>query len=187
VKQPAADKLDLELLRRRDGGEFGRFVRCYEGFVLGLCQTLGLSSADRDDAAAETFAIAYRGLEQFRGEAELSTWLYRIACRTAMKVRRRYPAGVGIVGEMEEGREAVKDPLVSEEEARAVWSAVAALEPEQAAAVEMFYRQGMTVGEIAEVLEKPEGTVKTLLYRGREKLREQLRALAPERAMEGGT
>ena len=154
---------------------------------MGLCQTLGLSAADRDDAAAETFAIAYRGLEHFRGDAELTTWLYRIAYRTAIKVRRRYTArGTGGAGGVEgaEGmeREDVKGIGPGEmaevhEGQAAVWAAVGKLEVEQAAVVEMFYRRGMGVEEVAKVLEKPVGTVKTLLFRARERLRFLLKGM----------
>lgn len=176
-----ADRVDLALLRKRDEGEFTRFVRRYEEFVLGLCQSLGLGAADREDAAAETFVIAYRGLEGFRGEAELSTWLYRIAYRTALKVRRRYPIGVPL-GEIDAADVRAEKPfegLANEEECRAVWEGVRQLEPEQAAAVELFYRRGMSVEEVAGVMEKPVGTVKTLLFRGRERLRFLLKGLAP--------
>jgi RNA polymerase sigma-70 factor (ECF subfamily) len=179
----AADKLNLDLLRRRDAAEFTRFVRMHERLVLGLCQSLGLTPADREDAAAETFAIAYRGLATFRGEAELSTWLYRIACRTALKVRRRYREGAvsgaaETLPEREDPQAAspVADAALRETYA-GVWAAVEKLDPEQAAAVELFYRRGMSVEEVAGVLEKPAGTVKTLLFRARERLRYLLRAM----------
>jgi RNA polymerase sigma-70 factor (ECF subfamily) len=170
---PPADKLNLELLRQRDAGEFTRFVRQHEGLVMGLCQSLRLNLQDREDAAAETFASAYRALGNFRGEAELSTWLYRIAYRTALKVRRRYPAGTPMPeGEREDLSHPRPDQQAqSREEFAVVWKAVATLEPEPAAVMEMYYRRGLSVKEIAEVMERPEATVKTLLFRARERLR----------------
>jgi len=179
----AADNLDLDLLRRRDAGEFTRFVKAHERLVLGLCQSLGLSDADRDDAAAETFAIAYRGLATFRGDAELSTWLYRIAYRTALKVHRRNrPANTsGDDGPLLHLADAGAASPPGEAETREayadIWSAVAQLDPDQAAAVELFYRRGMSIEELAAILEKPPGTIKTLLFRARERLRFLLRAL----------
>jgi RNA polymerase sigma factor (sigma-70 family) len=177
---PPAEKLDLELLRRRDAGEFTRFVRQHEGLVMGLCQSLGLTVHDREDAAAETFAIAYRGLPAFRGEAELSTWLYRIAYRTALKVRRRHPAVAEIGGDREDLSAESPDRQMQEREDRErVWRAVGSLEPEAAALVEMYYRRQMSVREIAAVTERPEATVKTLLFRTRERLREMLNVRTP--------
>jgi len=171
-----ADKLNLELLRRSDAGEFTRFVHQHEVLVLGLCQSLGLNATDCDDAAAETFAVAYSGLKNFRGDAELSTWLYRIAWRMAMKVRRRYPAVPEDRGERTDASmQAPLDAAATRETHEAVWRAVAALEPEQAAAVELYYRRGMSVEEIAAIMEKPAGSIKTLLFRARERLRFLLR------------
>ena len=173
----SADKLDLDLLRKRDAGEFTRFVRVHESFVLGLCQTLGLSPADRDDAAAEAFAIAYRGLENFRGDAELTTWLYRIAYRTAIKVRKRYPPRTAELPETADT--ALQGPVeiaAGREMNEAVWRAVSQLDGDQSAAVEMFYRRGMNIEQVAAVMEIPAGSVKTLLFRARERLRFLLRS-----------
>ncbi len=86
-------KLSVDLLRRQDPTEFTRFVGVYQTVIFGLGQSMGLSGADCDDLAAETFAIAYRAFPTFRGEAEIATWLYRIGYRTAIKVRRRYSPG----------------------------------------------------------------------------------------------
>ncbi len=150
---------------------------------MGICQSLGLSAADRDDAAAETFAAAYMALERFRGESELTTWLYRIAYRTAMKVRRRYADSPGPAENLARHPAASEKPAdlaaQQREDFAAVWHAVARLDPEQAAAVELFYRRGMSVDEVAAVMEKPAGTVKTLLFRARDRLRTLLRTLEP--------
>jgi RNA polymerase sigma-70 factor (ECF subfamily) len=177
--------LDLERLRRQDVEEFTRFVRGHEQFVLGLCQTLGLTAADCDDAAAETFALAYRALPGFRADAQLSTWLYRIAYRTAIKVRRRYPRSADtseVVEAAADVRGAAPGTVVEEADTAAkVWSAVAKLDEEQAVAVELFYRRGMGVEEIGQVMEKPVGTVKTLLFRARERLKRLLGSLEKER------
>lgn len=61
------------------------------------------------------------------------------------------------------------------EESRRVWAAVARLDERQAAAVQLHYREGWPLEEIAEALDCPVGTVKTLLFRGRERLRQLLK------------
>jgi RNA polymerase sigma-70 factor (ECF subfamily) len=177
---PSADEgLDIAALRRQDEREFCRFVQAHEALVLGLGQSLGLAPADRDDLAAETFAAAYRMLPGFRGEAKLSTWVYRVAWRTAQKVRRRYPRrGGGELPDVPGPQEPVGGEAEAEESARAVWAAVARLDEEQAVVVELFYRRGLSVEEVGRVLEKPEGTVKTLLFRARERLKVLLGPMA---------
>ncbi len=61
----ANQKLDLDRLRQQDPSEFTAFVHQYQRMVLGMAQSLGLSGADCDDTAAETFTIAYRALRNF--------------------------------------------------------------------------------------------------------------------------
>ena len=174
-----ADKLDLDLLRKRDAAEFARFVRRHESFVLGLCQTLGLSAHDRDDAAAETFAIAYRGLEHFRGEAES---LKDLALPHLLshgdkgaKAVSGSPRGFAR-GALAIGTPGPADIAQGRETNEAVWHAVARLDVDQSAAIELFYRRGMSVEEVAAVMEIPPGSVKTLLFRARERLKFLLRS-----------
>jgi RNA polymerase sigma-70 factor (ECF subfamily) len=123
--------------------------------------------------------MAYRALPGFRADSQLSTWLYRIAYRTAIKVRRRYPAS----SQAEQPEQAdtyapgpVQDAAAGETN-EAIWAAVARLDPDQAAAIELFYRRQMSVEDVAAVMEKPVGTVKTLLFRARERLRTLLKPL----------
>lgn len=56
-----------------------------------------------------------------------------------------------------------------------LWELVQALPEEQRLAVTLYYYDGLSVGEIAQVLGAPQGTVKSRLSRGRDKLRERLR------------
>jgi RNA polymerase sigma-70 factor (ECF subfamily) len=169
---------DLTLLRRQDAAAFSRLVKQHQGLVLGLCQSMGLSRADADDAAAEAFAAVYRALPGFGGRSQVGTWVYQIAFRTILKVRRRYRRGetvplgeedVAAVGGESVGPESLWQDA---ETARAIWAAVAGLEPRQAAAVELFYRREWPVERIAAALECPVGTVKTLLFRARARLKE---------------
>lgn len=169
------DILDLDRLRRQDPDHFARFVKVHERRILALARSMGLPPADQDDAAAETFAAAYRTLPSFRGDAELSTWLYRIAYRTILKVRVRYKqkwANTAAVPEPTDTQ--APDPGTQahqDETARAVWLAVAKLDPDQAVAIELFYRRGLSVDDVAGIMGKPQGTIKTLLFRAREKLK----------------
>jgi RNA polymerase sigma-70 factor (ECF subfamily) len=63
---------------------------------------------------------------------------------------------------------------VSEESLR-IWAAIARLEPREAAAIQLYYREDWPLDEIAEALGCPVNTVKTLLFRGRERLRQRLK------------
>jgi RNA polymerase sigma-70 factor (ECF subfamily) len=148
-------------------------VRLYAPVVTGLGQSLGLRGADLDDAAADVFAQVYQSLGKFRGDSQLGTWVYRIAVRvmTRARTRNRNRRSNSITTDPPAAGESVGDGLMDREIAAAVWAAVATLDPRSAAVVEFYYRQGWPVEKIAEVLECPVGTVKTLLFRARAKLK----------------
>ena len=65
-------------------------------------------------------------------------------------------------------------PAEERDEARALWEAVGQLPPPQRTVIHLHYGEGYATGEIAAILRIPAATVRTRLYRGREKLRELL-------------
>ncbi len=75
-----------------DGGtadEFNRLYRDHADRIYRFAQRLCGQVDDAKDLVQDTFLNAYRGLRQFRGEAQLSTWLYTIAARACMRMRRK--------------------------------------------------------------------------------------------------
>jgi RNA polymerase sigma-70 factor (ECF subfamily) len=170
-------EIPLEPLRRREPGAFERLVRRHEPVVLGLCQSMGLGGPDLDDAAAEVFANVFRSLPNFEGRSSLGTWVYRIACRTIPKVRARVRKNRGSELPAEPLDDGQPTPLEASESAelhRKLWEAVARLDDREAMAIDLYYRREQSVEQVAAALECPEGTVKTLLFRARQKLRERL-------------
>ena len=170
-------ELPIEPLRRREPAAFAMLVERHQPLVLGLCQSMGLRGADLDDAAAEVFANVFRALPGFEARSALGTWVYRIACRTVAKVRTRNRRGAGSELATEPPDVSQPSPLEQSETAETyqrLWDAVAQLDEREAMAVEMDYRRDWPVEQIADVLECPQGTVKTLLFRARDKLRRKL-------------
>jgi len=173
-------EIPIEPLRRRDPAAFERLVRRHEPVVLGLCQSMGLSGADMDDAAAEVFANVFRALPNFEGRSSLGTWVYRIACRTIPKVRARVRKGRGIelpAAQVDDDQRSPFEESESAELYQRLWSEVEKLDDREAMAIELYYRREMSIEDVAASLECPTGTVKTLLFRARQKLRERLAPL----------
>ena len=179
-----SDQCALAALKRQDHDAFSQLVAAHQKIVLGLGQSMGLRGADLDDAAAEAFAAIYRALPKFEGRSALSTWVYQIACRTFWRMRQRRDANTAGPLHDEHVDVHLASPhqqAAAAEQEEMLWSAVAALEPRQAMAVELHYRRGFPLDEIAVIMECPEGTIKTLLFRARERLRQRLaRKLGPE-------
>ena len=61
----------------------------YSPIVHRFLATFGVPPEEREDACQEVFVAVYRSLAHFRGEARLSTWIYRIAARWASRASRR--------------------------------------------------------------------------------------------------
>jgi RNA polymerase sigma-70 factor (ECF subfamily) len=179
AKGKSLDDAAIAALRRQESAAFSQLVATHQPLILGLGQSMGLRGADLEDAAAEVFAAVYRALPRFEGRSALSTWVYQIACRTFWRMRQRRDAQATSTLDVDPGLADAEQisPLehaAASEEEQLIWSAVAQLDPRQAMAVELHYRRGLPVEEVAAAMECPEGTIKTLLFRARERLRQKL-------------
>ena len=115
------------------------------------------------DAAQETFVTAQRVAQKFRGDSSLSTWLIGIAlneCRRIVRRRRVEPPMI----ELDPERASPLDPEKSIVNREALRSALDRLGPEHREVVVLHELQGMTYLEIAQVLNVPEGTLKSRLH-----------------------
>ena len=78
----------LARLRAHDLAAFDDLVRHFERPIYSICYRLLNDAEDARDAAQETFLKVYRGLNHFRGDSGLKTWIYRIAINQAMNQQR---------------------------------------------------------------------------------------------------
>jgi len=129
---------------------------------------------EAEEAAQDAFLRAWRALPGFREEARFSTWLYRIVTRRALDaargLRTRSEREAPVEPEVIEAHAAPGGPA-PEASLRRLRSLLGGLEPVPRAVVTLFYLRDLPVREIAEILEMPEGTVKTHLHRSRAELR----------------
>jgi len=139
-----------------------------------------------EDTVQEVFLLVYRNLHKFRQQSAFKTWLYRItvneALRQVSRARRWQP-----LSENEVEVDAVTDTLVSypgsdsperillQGERKAhVHAALAQLNSNQKLILSLYYMEDLSVQEISEILDIPEGSVKSRLYYARENLKQLL-------------
>ncbi|MBX2992492.1 MAG: sigma-70 family RNA polymerase sigma factor [Bacteroidetes bacterium] len=142
---------------------------------------------DREEAeelVQDAFVRAYRSLEQFRGDAKFSTWLYRIVynlCMTRVTRRKARPEFLdyhqeethqGLFADNDEA--GVDEQIENEDFRKILLEEVSRLPEHYRAAVGLFYLQEMSYEEMTNVLQLPLGTVKTNLFRARNLLRERM-------------
>jgi RNA polymerase sigma-70 factor (ECF subfamily) len=181
IWQKRQEKKWLRLLRSGDHDAFGEFIDKYKETVFLCSRRLGLSEEEAEDVANETFLAAYKAIEGYSGRAELSTWLWSIAYRQGINYLRKNrkewqleaEAGEQIGDSKEQGpAEAVE----SRETEQVVWEAVERLPRLWAIAVILYYREEKSIVDVAKIMQIKENTVKTYLFRGRDKLKQLLAA-----------
>ncbi len=173
----------LWLLRSGDERAFAEFIDKYKETVFLCCRSLGLREDEAEDVASETFLAAYRGLKRYRGRAELSTWLWAIAYRQAVTFLRKNRRKWQLLAEPDEQLADSEEhgPVSAaqdSEQEEIVWQAVKRLPPLWATAVILYYRQEKSIADIARIMKAKENTVKTYLFRARERLKSALGGLA---------
>ena len=177
---------ELELIKRAAGGDdtaFEQLVNQYQKSVYNLAFRMCGNADDAFDLSQEAFLNAWKGLKGFQFQSSFSTWLYRLTsnvCLSYLRSKKRKSA-VSLVfldDEEEEQEWEIADsaPLpeeqtISKEERRQVESALNSLEVEYREALALSVYSDLSYQQIAEIQGVQEGTVKSRIFRAREKIR----------------
>lgn len=168
---------EAELVRRCLDGEPGAvrtFVERYQGMVFGLCYRMLSHREDAEDVAQEVFVRAIRHLAGWDSERRLKPWLLTIAanrCRTELRKRSRLPVLTEFEAESAHVEPDGESLALSEE----IQRAVDGLPESHRTCFILFYQQGLSCAEVAEVMAHPVGTIKIWLHRARRELAGALR------------
>jgi len=160
--------------RQGDDTAFRDLVDRYSRMVLALATRLVRDPQRAEDVAQETFLRVHRGLPYFRGEAKLSTWIYRIVSNVAFETRGRVQAAEVPFDDEAAPRGAYggEDRAFSDMELRdRLEKAMARLPEHYRVLVHGHYVKGVKYEELAAAFDIPVGTVKTHLFRAKRLLR----------------
>ena len=167
----------LEKARSGDGKAFGKIVEKHTGVVYAAVRSVLGSRTDIDDAVQEAFIRIYNGLPSFRGRSSLSTWIWSVSRNHAINVRAKERDDVV---SLEKTAEIASNRLGPEAEfarrsaAEDIEWLLSSLEGDYRQVIELRYLAGKKYNEIAEMLDMPEGTVKTLIHRARIKMKKMM-------------
>lgn len=182
---------EADLIAKAQQGDedaFAQLLDAHQGKVYGLTLRLTGSPEDAMELTQETFFNAWRGLPSFHQDSKFSTWLYRLATNATIdflrKEKRRRSVAVSSLSVEDEEEQRVLDipdhrfTPQSEAERRELQEAVhrglAQLSNEHRQVLILRELNGLSYGEIAEVLSIEEGTVKSRISRARLALRKIL-------------
>ncbi len=191
----SADERHLvERARRGDRTAFRAIVEVHQERVYRLALGLTRNEHDAEDVVQEVFLRAYRSLDAFRGDARLSTWLYRITVNTAHAAARRRSVRAtdplttddGIELPVAEGRPAANPERALESRAAgaAIRAAVSRLSEAERTVFVLRHEADLPLAEIARATGRAGGTVRNLLFRALRKLRRELAVYADARPTE---
>jgi RNA polymerase sigma-70 factor, ECF subfamily len=190
VRSTAEDQF-LERLRRGEAAAFERLVAEHSGDVYALLYRLTSDAEEARDLTQETFLRAFQSINRFRGDANLKTWIYRIAVNQARNRwrwwrRRKRDVTVSLdatddnhkqpLGATLRNNDAVdpeQETLAHEREGQ-LREALLGLRQSYREAVILRDVEGFSYEEIADTLEISIGTVKSRISRGRLELRRKL-------------
>ena len=161
--------------------DFAKLVEHHQTLVFRTLARLTGQREGLEDLAQEVFLRLFRALPQFRGQARITTFLYRIAINVVNdEFRRREKARLSVP--VEDRANELKSPLPNPAEAlernqllEAVDAALLQLDMRDRAILILHYQEGRSYEDIAAILSIPMGTVKTRLYRARERLKSMIK------------
>ncbi|MBX2798595.1 MAG: sigma-70 family RNA polymerase sigma factor [Myxococcales bacterium] len=180
---------DAELVGRFKEGDrdaYSEIVRRYQDRVFTLCLKWMGDREVAEEVAQDVFLALYKSLARFRGDAQLSTWIYRVVinhCKNRRLYRRRrkmerHEALEGESPQADEGptRQIADEgpgtdaPLHAQQAQALLQTALEQLDEEQRHIVVLRDIQDLSYEEIADILGLPRGTVKSRLHRARAQL-----------------
>ena len=178
------DRVDrVDIVRRVRGGDreaFGELVRAHQGRLFGLVLMMVRQPAAAEEVTQDAFVRAYTHINSYDDQRPFYPWLAAIAVRLAQNWLRSHGrdqrrAGTSLESAPEpEVAAAALDTLIADERSRRLWQQVAKLSSGERSAVLLYYRDELPVRDIARALGVTTGTVKTLLFRARRRLRERV-------------
>jgi RNA polymerase sigma-70 factor (ECF subfamily) len=181
---------EAEIIARAQAGDtaaFERLVVEHQTFVYNLAYRVLGNEQEAEDAAQETFVRAWLSLRKFRADARFATWLYRIVtnlcCNRIPKLRREFAAiGDEDLVEQRDFRSVMpQDGAEAAERRDWLHRQIDALPESYRLLITLRYQQELPYEEIASITGLPLGTVKTGLFRARERLRSELKTYEEER------
>ncbi len=162
-----------------DQEAFESLIREHQHMIHALCYRMTGSLADAEDLAQETFIHGFRHLNEFRADAKLSSWLYRIAVNLSLNWRKRAARQARLHEEF--AKEAGSGRGEDCDRGRRVQEALMSLDPKQRAAVILTCYDGLSHAEAARTLGCSETTVSWRVFAAKRKLKRILKTcLNPE-------
>jgi RNA polymerase sigma-70 factor (ECF subfamily) len=181
------EQIFLAKLREKDSAAFKTLVELYGDKVYNTSISILLNKEDAEDIAQEVFIEVFQSVHQFKGDAKLSTWIYRIAVTKSFeflrkKNRKKRFAFVQSLFGNENILDKTDDnkfyhpgiKLESKERSAILFSAINKLPENQKTAFVLHKTEDLSYAEVAEVMNVSVSSVESLMFRAKQNLQKLL-------------
>lgn len=184
------DSLLVEAIKAGKMQQFEVLVNKYKDKVYSMARNITGNQQEAQDLAQEIFLLIYKNLSSFQGKSSLSTWIYRISINRCLDWQRKQQRKnaflytffrkksedeqVDPIEQLPNRQPTPEEQYVINEQVRELHNVIQSLPEKYQKVIILYHFQQMTYQEIADVLELPVRTIETQLYRGKQKIREQL-------------
>lgn len=177
----------IDQVKNGDISAFRKIMESHQEKIYYLAYDMTGNREDAEDLSQEVFIKAYHSLKKFRGEAKLSSWLYRIAVNTCIDSKRKkkeapiyfsdnpYEIGHDCLQYSDHNPESNPENLTeSELLQKNITQALNRLSPRERSVFVLRHFNDLQLGEISDILNLSVGTVKSLIFRAIKKLQHEL-------------
>jgi RNA polymerase sigma factor (sigma-70 family) len=166
-------QLVARVVSNQDTDAFGELIRRHQSHVRNFLRKLTGDFTLADDLAQDCFMHAWDKLQTYSGRGSFIGWLLKVAYTTFLQSKRKSKRYAEILQEVGHATETGEPVYVTQpDEVGDLDRFLAVLSEEERAVMIMSYACGLSHREISEATAMPVGTVKSVIFRGKEKIRE---------------
>lgn len=175
----------IQAIKSQDQKAYKTLVDQYQAMVLNTCYGFVQDEDDAKDLTQEVFIEVIQSIHRFRGDAKLSTWLYRMAVNKSLNHLKKYRRKI-LFNRIEHGVSGKHDELmatksfnadksvIDEEQSKILFNAIDSLKKNQRIAFTLHKIDGVSYAEIAEIMDVSVYAVESLIYRAKSNLQKKL-------------
>ncbi len=160
------------MVSSQDTAAFGELVRRHQSHVRNFLRKLSGDHTLADDLAQDSFIHAWEKLQTYSGRGSFIGWLLKVAYTTFLQSKRkskRYAEIINSAGHVAD--QECRSQVLPDDEITDLEKFLAVLTEEERAIMVMSYACGLSHREIGDATDLPVGTVKSVIFRGKEKIR----------------
>ncbi len=171
------EKEIIEKILKGDIDSYSILIKEYQNDIYSLCLSILKNVDDAMDMTQEAFLIAFENLKNFKHISKFSTWIYRIAYNLCINLKKKKGELLILEDddtfnvELEDKSSSLWEEIEKNERVKIIEKALKLIKESDRIIIELKDVKGLSYEELSTILSLPMGTIKSRLFRAREKLK----------------